>query len=133
MGKPLVLFARLYRAALLGYLLSSGEKQRARAYDLGRTAIADGFSLLDVLRTHNRALNTVLDATPDPRRGLLRLKAAEDFLVEALSPFEMACRGYVALLPSQLNVPPVRQARRVRRRRPSVLFQPPPRTSPDRR
>jgi hypothetical protein len=117
MGKPLVLFARLYRAALLGYLLSSGEKQRARAYDLGRTAIAEGFSLLDVLRTHYREVNTVLEATPDTRRGLSRLKAAEDFLFEALSPFEMACRGYVAMLPGRLDGSPPPEPRRGRRRR----------------
>jgi len=117
MGKPIVLFARLYRAALLGYLLSSGETQRARAYDLGRTAIEEGFSLLDILRAHYRAVNTLLEATPDIRRGVARLKAAEDFLLEALSPFEMACRGYVALLPSRLGGPPAPPARRVRRRR----------------
>ena len=117
MGKPLVLFARLYRAALLGYLLNSGETQRSRAYDLGRTAIGEGFSLLDILRTHYRAVNTLLEATPDPRRGLTRLKAAEDFLLEALSPFEMACRGYVAMLPGRLDVASPPPARRVRRRR----------------
>jgi hypothetical protein len=117
MGKPLVLFARLYRAALLGYLLTSGEKQRARAYDLGRTAIAEGFSLLDVLRTHYRAVNAVLEATPDTRRGLSRLKAAEDFLLEALSPFEMVCRGYVAMLPGRLEDSAPPQPRRTRRRR----------------
>ena len=128
MGKPLVLFARLYRAALLGYLLSGGEKQRARAYDLGRTAITDGFSLLDILRTHYRALNTVLEATPDPRRGMVRLKAAEDFLLEALSPFEMACRGYVALLPARLDRPPAPPRRRARRRKPIGAF---PATSRD--
>lgn len=117
MGKPLVLFARLYRAALLGYLLNSGETQRSRAYDLGRTAIGEGFSLLDILRTHYRAVNTLLEATPDARRGLTRLKAAEDFLLEALSPFEMACRGYVAMLPGRLDAPSPAPARRVRRRR----------------
>jgi hypothetical protein len=117
MGKPVLLFARLYRAALLGYLLSGGETQRARAYDLGRTAIDEGFSLLDILRTHFRAVNTLLEATPDTRRGLARLKAAEDFLLEALSPFEMACRGYVALLPSRFDGPPAPPVRRGRRRR----------------
>jgi hypothetical protein len=48
----------------------------------------------------------------------VRLKAAEDFLVEALSPFEMACRGYVALLPGRLDgAPAPPPARRARRRR----------------
>jgi hypothetical protein len=128
MGKPHVLFARLYRAALLGYLLSSGEKQRARAYDLGRTAIEDGFSLLDILRAHYRSVNTLLEATTDTRRALARLKAAEEFLTEALSPFEMACRGYVALLPSRLGAAAAPKARRARRRRPVGAF---PATSRD--
>jgi hypothetical protein len=120
MGKPLVLFARLYRAALLGYLLNSSEQQRARAYDLGRSAIAEGFSLLDILRTHYRAVNALLEATPDARRGLVRLKAAEDFLLEALSPFEMACRGYVELLPDRPDRVPARERRRRTRRRRTV-------------
>jgi hypothetical protein len=120
MGKPLVLFARLYRAALLGYLLSGGETQRARAYDLGRTAIAEGFSLLDILRTHHRAVNTLLEATPDARRSLVRLRAAEDFLLEALSPFEMVCRGYVAMLPGRVAAAQTGPAKRRARRRRAV-------------
>lgn len=116
MGKPLVLFARLYRAALLGYLLNGGEVPRARAYDLGRAALADGYSLLDIVRTHSRTINALLEATPDTRRGLARFKAAQDFLLEALSPFDMVGRGYVALLPGHTVVDPhARHARRKRR------------------
>lgn len=112
-----VLFARLYRAALLGYLLNGEEKQRARAYDLGRQAMCDGFSLLDLLRAHNRAVNTLLEATPDTRRVLLRTKAAQDFLLDAVSPYEMVCRGYVASLPSRPPIDlPAGATRRKRRR-----------------
>ena len=98
MGTPNVLFSRRYRAALLDYLLSSGEGGLARAYDLGRAAMNEGLGLLELLRTHQRAVNTVLESTNDAELSLRRLKASEEFLMETLSPFEMTYRGYVALL-----------------------------------
>ena len=113
----LLAFARLYRAALLGYLLGGGEKPRTRAYDLGREAIGRGFSLLDILRLHHRTVNALLEATPDTRHGLLRVKAAQDFLLEAVSPYEMVCRGYVASLPGHPPDGAPAATSRVRRRR----------------
>jgi hypothetical protein len=93
-----VLFSRRYRAALLDYLLGSGETALVRAYDLGRRALDDGLGLLQVLRAHQRALDAVLESTPTAQESLNRLKAAEVFLMETLSPFEMTYRGYVSLL-----------------------------------
>jgi len=98
MSNPPVLFARLYRAALLGYLLSGGEDKLARAHDLGREAIDNGAGLLDILRAHHRAVNALLEFTPDPRRSVERLKGAQDFLMEALSAFDMVCRSYVEIV-----------------------------------
>ena len=98
MGPPNVLFSRRYRAALLDYLLSGGESGLTRAYDLGRAAMNDGLGLLEILRTHQRAVNAVLESTQGAEHGLRRLKASEEFLMETLSPFEMTYRGYVALL-----------------------------------
>jgi hypothetical protein len=98
MGTQTALFSRRYRAALLDYLLGSGERGLSRAYDLGRTAIDTRIGLLSILRAHQKALNAVLESAPSANESLRRLKAAEDFLVEALSPFEMIYRGYVALL-----------------------------------
>jgi len=93
-----VLFSRRYRAALLDYLLGSGEPALARAYDLGRRALDDGFGLLYVLQAHQGAIDAVLESTHTVKESLNRLKAAEVFLMETLSPFEMTYRGYVALL-----------------------------------
>jgi len=93
-----VLFARRYRAALLDYLLGSRETGLSRAYDLGRTAVTEGLGLLEILRAHQKAVNAVLESTHSMDESLRRLRAAESFLMETLSPFEMTYRGYLALL-----------------------------------
>lgn len=92
------LFSQRYRAALLDYLLGNGETGLSNAYDLGRSAIDEDFGLLQLLRAHQRAVNAVLESTHNSNESLKKLKAAEDFLMETLSPFEMTYRGYVALL-----------------------------------
>jgi len=110
------LFSRRYRAALLDYLLGSGETALVRAYDLGRRALDEGLGLLQVLRAHQRAIDAVLESTPTVKESLSRLKAAEVFLMETLSPFEMTYRGYVSLLQSGPHEPP----RNTPRQRPSA-------------
>ena len=95
-----VLFARRYRAALLDYLLGAGEMGLARAYDLGRTAINEGVGLLHILQTHQKATNAVLQSSTTVDDALGKLEAAEAFLSEALSPFELTYRGYLALAPA---------------------------------
>ena len=98
MSAQRLLFSRRYRAALLDYLLGNGETGLANAYDLGRSAIDEDFGLLQILRAHQRAVNGLLESTHTVNDSLKRLKAAEDFLMETLSPFEMTYRGYVDLL-----------------------------------
>jgi len=98
MGVSRVLFCRRYRAALLDYLLGNGETGLARAHDLGRHAIEDGLGLMQILLAHQQAIHAVFEATRTPSDNVNTLKAAEDFLLETLSPFEMTYRGYVALL-----------------------------------
>jgi hypothetical protein len=114
------LFSRRYRAALLDYLLGSGEGGLARAYDLGRTAIDEGVGLLPILRAHREAVDAVLQSTLTVNDSLRKLAAAEDFLMEVLSPFEMIYRGYVALLEGRAvsgPQPPSKRRRDVGRRR----------------
>ena len=98
MSAQRLLFSRRYRAALLDYLLGNGETGLSNAYDLGRSAIDEDFGLLQILRAHQRAVNAVLESTHNTNDSLKRLKDAEAFLMETLSPFEMTYRGYVALL-----------------------------------
>jgi hypothetical protein len=94
-----VFFSRRYRAALLDYMLGSGESGRERAYELGRLAMHDSLGPLQILRVHQQALNSILQSTRRGHEGLQQLKASQEFLMESLSPFEMAYRGYVDLLP----------------------------------
>jgi phosphoserine phosphatase RsbU-like protein len=98
MSAQRLLFSRRYRAALLDYLLGNGETGLSNAYDLGRSAIDEDFGLLQILRAHQRAVNGVLESTHNTDESLKRLKDAEAFLMETLSPFEMTYRGYVALI-----------------------------------
>jgi hypothetical protein len=111
-----LLFSRRYRAALLDYLLGNGEAGLTTAYDLGRTAIDEDFGLLQILRAHQRAINTVLKSSTNVPESLKRLQAAEDFLMETLSPFEMTYRGYVAMLDLTRDTPRPRPHRRRLRR-----------------
>jgi hypothetical protein len=92
-----VLFARRYRAALLDYLLGAGELGLSRAYDLGRTAVNEGVGLLHVLHTHQKAINNVVQSSTTVDEAIVKLEAAEAFLSETLSPFELTYRGYLAL------------------------------------
>jgi hypothetical protein len=98
MSADRLLFSRRYRAALLDYLLGNGETGLSTAYDLGRSAIDEDLGILQILRAHQRAVYGVLETTLNIDDSLKRLRAAEDFLMETLSPFEMTYRGYVALL-----------------------------------
>ena len=117
MNAQTVFFSRRYRAALLDYLLGSGETGLSHAYDLGRTAIDEGLGLLQILRAHQTAVNAVLESTHNENESLKRLKAAEDFLLETLSPFEMTYRGYVALLEGDHEKPRARASDRRSTRR----------------
>jgi len=98
MGRQTVLFSRRYRAALLDYLLGSGETGLSRAYDLGRTAMAKGVGPLQILGAHQKAINALLESSHAVNDSFRSLKAAQTFLMESLSPFEMAYRAYVASL-----------------------------------
>jgi len=91
------LFFRRYRAALREYLVSRGESGLAYAYEFGRARIDENVGLLQIVRVHQKAMKSILESTPADER-LPRLMAGEQFLMEALSTFEMASRGYVAML-----------------------------------
>jgi hypothetical protein len=96
-------FTRRYRAALLDYLLGSGETGLARAFDLGRAALAQKVGLLQILRSHQKAMAAILESSRTVNESLRRLQSAEEFLTETLSPYEMACRGYLELVERELG------------------------------
>ncbi len=97
-------FFRRYRAALLEYLVSRGESGLTYAYEFGRARIDESVGLLQIVRVHLKAVKSILELTPADQR-LTRMLASEQFLMEALSTFEMASRGYVAMLNNDRREP----------------------------
>ena len=85
--------SRDYRAAFLRYLPRRDEAALHSAYELGRRAVAEGVSLLELIRIHHEVLLDVLkDSRPDELHGVAT--AASEFLVEALAVHEMAQRRF---------------------------------------
>jgi hypothetical protein len=83
--------SRDYRAAFLRYLPRRDEAALHSAYELGRRAVADGISLLELVRIHHEVLLDVLtDSRPEELADVAT--AASEFLVEALAVHEMAQR-----------------------------------------
>ena len=82
---------RDYRAAFLRYLPNRSEDARMSGYRLGRRAVAEGVSLLDLAQVHHVVLCEVLVASPTPDVPALT-SAASEFFVEVLAPFDMAQR-----------------------------------------
>lgn len=83
-----------YAAAFRSYLSEPAEFALVRAYELGRAALAEGLGVLEMATVHSAALALALERPlPGASRERL-LEASEKFFVEALSPFEMAHRGF---------------------------------------
>ncbi len=85
---------RNYRTAFLAYLPRREEAALLRGYELGRSAVADGLSLLDLVRVHHEVLLEVLRETPGDELAGVATAAAE-FLMEVLATPEMARRGFL--------------------------------------
>jgi len=85
---------RDYRAAFLHYLSRREETALHVGYKLGRSAVADGLSILDLVQVHHDVFLEVLadtkaeDLTP-------MATAASEFLLEALATYDMAHRGFL--------------------------------------
>ena len=86
---------RNYRAAFLGYLPSRDEKALDAGYQIGRSAVTEGLSILDLAQVHHEVLREVLAASgQDQVDGVTA--TASDFLIEVLATYEMTRRGYLA-------------------------------------
>ncbi len=85
---------RDYRAAFLRYLPRREEAALRIGYELGRAAVIDGLSILDLAQLHHDVLLEVLrDSQSD---DLTRVAtAASEFFLEVLATFDMAQRGFL--------------------------------------
>jgi hypothetical protein len=86
--------ARDYRVAFLHYLPRHEEAALARGYELGRSAVAQGLSILELVRVHHEVLLEVLRGTP-PEDLPAVATAASEFLQEVLATVDMTQRGFL--------------------------------------
>lgn len=85
--------ARDYRAAFLRYLPRRDEDALNSGYELGRSALVDGISILDLARVHHEVFLEVLRDTPG--EDLTRVAtAASEFFVDVLATSDMAQRAF---------------------------------------
>jgi hypothetical protein len=91
-------FRRDYAPVFLQYLSDRGERGRRAAYELGRRAIGEQLSVLDLARIHQGVLLEALKTHRTPRELERIAQAASEFLVEVLAVFEMTQRGFAELL-----------------------------------
>jgi hypothetical protein len=84
---------RNYRTAFLRYLPGRDESALAAGYQIGRSAVSDGLTILDLVHVHHDVLREVLPTSNlDELDGVTT--TAADFLGEVLATYEMTRRGY---------------------------------------
>ena len=93
-GRQQTEFEAEYAAALRDYALGGGETVLGRAYELGRRAIAERKSLLELVSIHHQILRELFQSSLDQRPQTHLVNASCDFLSECVSPYEMAQRGF---------------------------------------
>lgn len=76
-----------YSTALRDCVTGAGEVALAHAYELGRMAAGTGIGVVELAAIHDHALREVLGEKAPPSE-------VDQFLAEALSPFEMTHRGF---------------------------------------
>ena len=85
---------RDYRVAFLQYLPGRREAALTRGYELGRAAVTEGLSILELARVHHEVFLEVLRETP-PEEVPGVATAASEFFLEVLATFDMAQRGFL--------------------------------------
>jgi hypothetical protein len=88
-------FGPEYDAAFSRYLSRPGEGGLAVAYEMGRSAVSRGLSLLDLSAMHHAALLREIRSADGPAELEQRVQAASAFFGEVLATFELTRRGFV--------------------------------------
>jgi serine phosphatase RsbU (regulator of sigma subunit)/anti-sigma regulatory factor (Ser/Thr protein kinase) len=88
-------FRTAYAQAFHDYVTAAaGERGLERAYELGRTAVSEGLSMLDLAAIHHESLAEALALASSAEEHARAATAATEFAMESLSTFEMAQRGF---------------------------------------
>jgi signal transduction histidine kinase len=86
--------ARKYTAALKQWLGRGGEAVLQRAYAIGRSCLADGWSILDMVSIHHAAVQAMGKGAAPGCTNPETFRKANEFFIESLSPFEMTHRAF---------------------------------------
>jgi Phosphoserine phosphatase RsbU, N-terminal domain len=85
---------RDYRAAFLRYLPRREEAALHTGYELGRSAVIAGLSILELARIHHEVLLEVLsDTNTDDVTRVA--SAASEFFLEVIATYDMAQRSFL--------------------------------------
>src|SRR5260370_40821631 len=87
-------FEEEYRSCLREYAAGGGEPALGRAYELGRRALREPKSRVEMASLHHQAVLALVRGAESEERLVEVLRASAEFLAECLSPYEMAHRGF---------------------------------------
>jgi signal transduction histidine kinase len=87
-------FEERYASLLREYVAGGGEVTLGKVYELGRQAILQQKSLVEIASLHHQALQRLIADEKDEKRREEVVRISADFLGECLSPYEMAHRGF---------------------------------------
>src|SRR5258706_1468674 len=87
-------FEEEYRSALCGYAAGGGELALGRAYELGRRALEEQVSVVELASLHHQVLIDLIRTSENEQRKEELLRSSAEFLSECVSPYEMAHRGF---------------------------------------
>jgi signal transduction histidine kinase len=87
-------FEEEYRTALCGYAAAGGELALGRAYELGRRALEEQVSVVELASLHHQVLIDLIRTSENEQHKEELLRSSAEFLSECVSPYEMAHRGF---------------------------------------
>lgn len=93
MTTKLQTFVRRYREGFDAYLHDRDERALNVAYELGRAAVGQELSVLDLASAHQDLLLDHLHSDPDGQSYEEVIRAAGDFFLEAVSAFDVVTRA----------------------------------------
>jgi PAS domain S-box-containing protein len=84
-----------YRDALTAYVEKKAEEDLLQdALEIGRSALTDGRSLMDLLSVHHALVPSMIMRSTQTAEMKRRLARADEFLSQVAAPFEMTHRGW---------------------------------------
>ena len=93
-AKPRARFEDEYSSSLREYAAGGGERSLGLAYELGRRALAEQRSLVEMASLHHQAVAALSRGMKNEKRREELLRSSGDFLADCLSSYEMAHRGF---------------------------------------